>query len=505
MFDINSFFARPLSPEGEELERQRRVREYEEAMAQAKPGAVWKPKHDPSFYDNKIPEAEVEPPLHLDDLVPSDLMVPRQMPAEGIMGPGRSQLPGRTSAEKLGRVRKSAKKLAAAQKKEKRNKQAEKAAEKERLILEGRELPPQDPFLAGNEAIFDNWLRDNRRTTATLRNKATILQILEEITQRPEIAFVGLETYVKRIYDLSKMQDLRVTIVPGIGQRLVATLMGYHSWADMKGAATVNRNAAKNLRDGVFDLSTEGLVQVKDVAEVLRKKNEGIRTRRTLHRDETEVYDGSFMAGKFSAAQILDLLNDYVASWRTPKLVPDKEEVRSIALKRFFGMERMEELERYIVAKVFPPSFKPANVDKKEVRLFFHIRKAMLDGEKFTALTAFQKLKPWCATPEMEQELERTIGELADGKPHRYASFIRRRYGIVILTLDHKAGVGFITEDEKIVRLVKLIPKVQETDPIDSIPEEDRQPEFVEQPRIVLTSHDPAFKAAFRETLKLKK
>jgi hypothetical protein len=491
MFTLNDFFnSKPLSPEGESPQQPEPIQRV----------TGWKPKHDPSYYDNKIPEKEVEQPaLLLEDLVPEGSLAER--PPVNLFLPKSLIRPEHAEAAR------EAKRQRREQKEQKKLQRKQAAALKEQERL-GR-IPPLNPTLTGTEAALDTFLRRHKRCIELTRNKTILVEILEEIHSRQEFYLDKLELYVKRLFDLTKTAKEWDVIVPGIGQTLVANLIGYWSFADMKAASLVNRNKVKNLRFGMElgFMEEKELLQVKDAAEVLRKKNAGIATKGRLRRDQTEVYNGTQLAGKFNSGQINELLNDYVAMYRTPRLVGDKDELKAIAVKRFFEMDSVDDLTPYLIAKVFPPSFKPRNVEQKETRLFFHIRSAMLKDEKFNAMTAYLKLKPWCATPEIDQELERVIGEMAGGKPQRWAQFIRRKYGVVLLVLDHRAGIGLITENEKIVRIVKL--KLKEArdeqdneDSIDTIPEDERQPDFAdpdERPRITLTSHDPAFANAFKE------
>jgi hypothetical protein len=497
MFNINEFFGAPLSKEGEEVERVRRVQAYEQELAALKPVTGWKPKHDPSFYDARIPESEVEPeiaeelpegPLHIRE---SDTI----------------SLPGRTAAERAGRARREDRKALKATREAKKKLKAERKAAREAL-------PPVNPDLTGLELQLDTFLRSMKRTTEWLRGKATITQILEEMHQRPEVSMDGMETYVKRLADLSKTQDTFKMIVPAIGQRLLAVCLGYNTWADMKAASLVNRNNVKNLRLGMpMEIPLTGLVSVHKVEEILRKKKAGVRTLRPLRNDEAEVFRGEMMVGKFAASQMGDLIDDYAAMFRTPWLVGDKDTLKAIAVKRFFKLDSVEALTPYLIAKTFPPGFRPGIIEKKESRLFFHIRSAMLREVKFTALTAFEELKPWCATPEIEEELLRTIGAMSSGKPNRFAQFVRRRYGVVMLTLDHVHGIGLITERDKITTIIplerkegkelrretlSLKPKV-ESKPAEPVDYDEQQPAFIEPPRVALTSHDPAFKDAFKD------
>jgi hypothetical protein len=493
VFNINEFFAKPLSQEGEELERLRRVQAYEQELAASQPITGWKPKHDPSFYDARIPAADVEP--EIGKMVPEGPLVIRDDTVFSL--PGQPIVKGKRTLAREGRARK---------------------AERKALKLAREALPPVDETLTGTEAKLDAFLRTAKRTTQWLRNKAQVLQILEEIHERIEINWPGCEVYVKRLSDLTvQKKDLARAIVPMTGQRLVANILGYHSWTDMKAASLVNRNNVKNLRLGMaFDIPSEALLAVHKADELLQKKNKGVKTLRPLRNDEAEVFRGEMMVGKFAASQMGDIVEDYAAMFRTPWLVGDKDTLKAIAVKRFFKLDSVDALTPYIIAKTFPPGFRPGVIEKRECQLFFHIRRAMLEDRKFTARTAFEELEPWCATPEIAQELLRTIGELSGGKATRYAQFIRRRFGVVLLTLDHVNGIGLITEKEKITTIIPLVRKEgkelrretlslkpkAESKPVEPVNYDEQQPVFIEPPRVTLTSHDPAFKDAFKDLRK---
>ena len=501
MFSLEEFFKKPLSQEevDAELLRRRRVAQDEAA---AQPVSGWKPKHDASFYDAKIRPEEVEEPQ---EMLPEGPLVIRDDDVFSL--PGVPPVKGKRTLAREGRARKEERKATRATREAKKQRKAELRALREAL-------PPVDETLTGTEAKLDAFLRTAKRTTAYLGSKLQIIKVLEEIHERIEVNWTGCEVYVKRLHDLSMAKDFNRVIVPGIGQRLVANILGYHSWTDMKAASLVNRTNVKNLRLGMeFDIPSEALLAVHKADVLLQKKNAGVKTMRKLRNDEAEVFRGEMVVGKFAASEMGDIVDEYAAMFRTPWLVGDRDALKAIAVKRFFMLDSVAALAPYIVAKTFPPGFRPGMIEKRECQLFFHIRRAMMEDRKFTARTAFEELEPWCATPEIAQELLRTIGELSGGKASRYAQFIRRKFGVVLLTLDHINGIGLITEKEKITTIVPLIRKEgkelrRETlsikpkaapQPQEPVDYDEQQPAFIEPPRVILTSHDPAFKDAFKD------
>jgi hypothetical protein len=445
MFNINEFFSTPLSKEGKELK--------DELLA--RPVTGWKPRHDPRHYDARVQDEteREEVPEHASEF--QEKVETTAMLAERI----------------------------------------------NTVVERNQEL---------DKSIYEFLLKRSSSKYSSLRGKDAVYKLFIELNAHESVTQFRLEHAVNRLIELSGQSIIGRTgtrtvkkgggnaIGRGHAQSLICRLYGYGQWQDLVTVGKLNRGQIQNLRYGQPALiAAEGMVAMRPAVRALaagKPVGEAKDTARPVKSRE-----GMRMAG-VSAKDMAWFVRDYGSQFRTPWLQGHRSELREIAVKRFFGLDKADDLAPYLKLRVFPPKFNPSRITNAEIQLAQHFAKEENRNKTWTAMSAFLELRPWCATPAIEKELEETIGALARGKPSRFAQFFRRKYGVVMLILDHEAGIGLITEGGKITKITRLINrpgKVRRPErPVKPV---ERQPEIVEPPRIVLTSHDPAFKSAFKD------
>lgn len=288
-----------------------------------------------------------------------------------------------------------------------------------------------------------------------------VLRALTDINEVPEFTERAYEFNLERLKRLAAGD-----IKNGAAKDLMARLLGYKHHLEVATSARIN-GRIMNLRHGSdAEILPQAMVSLKRTQSVLDKTENAKTAKRdrgmgSLGRRLPQGVDKDGMtAAQFKAKDMGAMIRDYGSQFRTPWLVGNRSELREFAAERFFGLERANDLAPYLKLRTFPPLFHPDNITRREQRLTRHIRMAEeIEKPQWTAMTAFLELRPWCATEELAKQLEVAIGSLARGKPHRYAQFVRRKYGVVLLILDHDAGLGLITKNNKITHISRLIQK----------------------------------------------
>lgn len=364
-----------------------------------------------------------------------------------------------------------------------------------------------------NSSIYEFLNRRSSSKYDSLRGKEAVYKLFVEMNEHESISEQHFDYAVNRLMGLSEVPITMRTeakrikkwggksIGRGHAQSLMAGLFGYGSYRDAMAASVVNNKQIKNLRYGQpARIAVQGLVEMRP--SVL-KAVAGKQPARPYEGTPLVMSkkDGMRMGGVL-AKDMAWFVRDYGTQFRTPWLEGMRSELRHIAVKRFYGLPDANALAPYLKLRIFPPHFEPKNFTTGETQLATHFAATSRRETKWTAMTAFLELRPWCATPEIAKELEDTLGALSKGKANRFAQIIRRKYGVVMVVLDHSSGIGLITEKGKITKITRLVikpGKVPKRERVEYEEPEDRQPEFHEPPRIVLTSHEPAYQGAFRE------
>lgn len=366
-------------------------------------------------------------------------------------------------------------------------------------------------------SIYQFLMKRSSSKYGSIRGKEPIYKLLVELNKNEWISQQHFDYTVNQLMMLS---DQPFGFRPGArkpkgtsgkqlgrghAQSILAGLLGYGGYRDVEAMARLNNNQIQNLRYGQSaKVVTEAVVQIARSTHKVaagKKPNENVGKHGFEAAPLMRSKEGMRMGGVL-AKDMAWFVRDYGSQFRTPWLDGNRSELRHIAVKRFYGLDDANALAPYLKLRIFPPAFDPRRITTGETQLARHFAKQEMRDKKWTAMTAFLELRPWCATPEIEKELEVTIGALSRGKPQRFAQFFRRKYGVVMLILDHEAGIGLITEKGKITKITRLLPKPGKAPKRERpvrVEYKDRQPEFHEPPRVVLTSHEPAFQAAFRD------
>jgi hypothetical protein len=296
----------------------------------------------------------------------------------------------------------------------------------------------------------------------------------------------------------------------GHAQVLLARLYGYSSYHDLEVASRVANGYVQNLRyDQPAIIPDDDLLSVSDAVKAAFKKPEkssSSTNNPNVNPNKMVKSQVGMRMGGLAAKDMAVVVRYFCSQFRTSWLFGDRQELRDIAVKRFYGLEKANDLAPYLKLRIFPKGFHPDRILKSELGLAKHLATRELRDKRWTAQTVCEHLRSWCKDQDVENELFRLVGELAGGKPHRFAELYRRNYGVVLLILDQDAGVGIITENNKIVgfsRLIKKAHKVKRSyrapqrEPKDDL--ELQPPAHYEAPRIVLTSHEPGMQSAFRD------
>ncbi len=306
------------------------------------------------------------------------------------------------------------------------------------------------------ESMMAFFVKQKARTEGII-NRPGILRLLTNMNQIEELSRFGFDRHVAWLKELAKG-----TIKNGVAKNLAARLFGYKHYQDVTTAADLTGGRVKNLRHGQeADIPMVATVSLDRARSALDKKwavsPRGIAAQHNLMKPG---YKGIGMVqGRFVAKDMAMLVRDFGSQFRTAWLVGNRTELREIAVQRFFGLKQANDLAPYLKLRAFPPGFDPVRVVRSETKLSKHLGSEELRDRKWTAESAFLELLPWCATPEIAKELEVTISVLAGGRPRRYAQFLRRKYGVVCLVINHEAGVGLVTQSNKITKIFRLINK----------------------------------------------
>lgn len=381
-----------------------------------------------------------------------------------------------------------------------------------------------------NTSIYEFLARRSSSKFGSIRGKEEIYKLFIELNKHEYISQRHFDFTVNRLMVLSDkpigmLEGMRAPkkygsngLGRGHAQTLLAGLFGYGNYRDAEAAGKLNNNQIRNLRYGREALVVgQGMIEMRPAVQ---RAAAGKQPDKFDHINSKPVMRSKegLRIGGILAKDMAWFVRDYGSQFRTAWLQGNRAELRHVAVKRFYGLESANDLAPYLKLRIFPPAFEPNRITVGEIQLAQHFAHTDRRDKKWTAMTAFLELRPWCATPEIEKELEKTIGTLSKGKPHRFAQIFRRKYGVVMLVLDHEAGIGLITEKGKITKITRLQPKPGKAPkrersfrpaPKDvPVAEHDieQQPPLHYQPnRIVLSSHDPALQHAFRELHKLSR
>jgi hypothetical protein len=232
---------------------------------------------------------------------------------------------------------------------------------------------------------------------------------------------------------------------------VLARCLGYYSWRNVLGAAKENGELV-NLNYGKMTLA--------DIFQFDADQEEQLLVVKGVNHPEFLTYQR--LAGH-NCKNMPDMVNLFARQCRTEALAMNYEIAREIGLKRWFGVENMEELISWIARRRFPPAFNLDTFEVKEAKLRDYLRSPIF-RTRARRDDIMHVLNEWCQSDSISEYIKQMLDHLCCGRDDLpYFAFFTRQYGVCGIEWNssgqdqgeahsERGGIVLFTENNKITQ-----------------------------------------------------